>query len=74
MTVHPDILYNYRNMYERMYNDKFIGTDNELEELIEAVGVLESSSIQDEEVIKEMRERSRKNAESIHSAIISYRD
>lgn len=74
MTVHQNTMDNYKFMYKKMYDDIFIGTDNELEELIEAVGVLESSSIQDEEVIKEMRERSRKNAESIRSAIISYRD
>lgn len=74
MTVHQNTMDNYKFMYKKMYDDIFIGTDNELEELIEAVGVLESSSIQDEEVIKEMREHSRKNAESIRSAIISYRD
>ena len=46
---------NYRSMYRRQYNSDWPGNDDQLDKLIELVGVLASPKEQDETTIEEMR-------------------
>ena len=73
-TIHPNILSNYRDLFERTYHGGAVVTDNELGKLIEEIGVLATIEEQDKAILAEMYKRSRINAESIEVSRRSYAD